>query len=778
MSRFDIVVIGGGPAGMMAAARAAQYGARTVLIEKNKELGRKLMITGRGRCNFAHDEEDPEVLAQAYRHGGEFLLPSLRKFGTKETIAFFLRRGVVPAHERGRRIYPKEGLDATAIVNALWTALKDSNVQVLRGEEVKSFDFLGGKARRVITMREEIEGQAFIIATGGLSFPYTGSTGDGYRWARRAGHELTPTEPALCPVKVAEHFDSDLNGLKLKNVRVTLQQDDEPVDERFGEMDFTPFGISGAIIMDMASSINACLKNSPNVTIHIDLKPALDPERLDARINRDFTEFSTDPLRFALRKLLPTELIPEVIKKANLDMGKPCGETTPEERVALRTTLKDFKLTPTQLLGFHHAIITSGGVRTEDLNPETMASRIIPNLYFAGEIIDIDGPTGGYNLQECWSTGYAAGSAAAESLGFIKPTEEQILKQMVQGNARRIEQNNLKKQMDPTENSLKEGTEEMTIKTGPVDDKDFCGWRDPRKSNRNNEGKCECAERDSFPRKENVFFGHDKYPSAQKRERHDSNFRSYDDVKRSHYMKRERRDSFEYEDGMQFDRRPIHAHHYIKDDFEKKNHPAEKSRRPERNLEYANNRAYNKEYDHSRQYGNSDYSARYRSGYDNDELYHDKSVYLHDRDHRRHHSFNKERNLNDYSADRRYENDKRFERGTSFEHKKNRYSIWQRKDSAREFQEGHETQRRHFPRERIEEPVYDERTLRQCQLEERRKSFADKSSNFSKYKNDERRTHFNRPFRSNDLNGADTSVSDKKIRRRFTNFKRFRKEEH
>ena len=475
MSRFDVVVIGGGPAGMMAAARAAQYGARTALIEKNRELGRKLMITGRGRCNFAHDEEDPQILARSYRRGGDFLLPSLRKFGTKETLAFFLRRGVVAAHERGRRIYPKEGMDASSVLNALWTALKDGNVHLLRGAQVKALDFFGGKARRVITDRQEIEAGAFIVATGGLSFPRTGSTGDGYRWARKAGHQPEPTEPALCPVKIAERFDSSLSGLKLKNVRVTLMQDGSAVDERFGEMDFTPFGISGAIIMDMASRIADCLKRSSDVSLHVDLKPALDPQRLDARIDRDFAQFSDDALRFALRKLLPGELIPEVIKKARLDMGKPCGQTTPDERANLRDTLKDFKVTPTGLLGFQHAIITSGGVKTDELNPETMASKFIQNLYFAGEIIDIDGPTGGFNLQECWSTGYAAGSAAAESLGFTAPTEEQIVRQMVNAHARRMELSARKDSRHPE--NAKEGTEEMTIKTGPADDPQSCGWR-------------------------------------------------------------------------------------------------------------------------------------------------------------------------------------------------------------------------------------------------------------------------------------------------------------
>lgn len=534
MSTFDVVVVGGGPAGMMAAARAAQYGARTVLLEKNRELGRKLMITGRGRCNFAHDQEDPELLSKDYRRGGEFLLPALRTFGAKETAAFFLRRGVVSTHERGRRLYPREGQDASSVVNALWTALKDGGVQVLRGIEVRSLDILGGKVRRVTTGREEIEGRAFILATGGLSFPHTGSTGDGYRWARKAGHEIVETMPALCPIKIAERFDEQLSGLKLKNVRVTVRHNGETADERFGEMDFTPFGISGAIVMDLAASVGNCLRKTGRTTIHIDLKPALEPERLDARIERDFQEFGGDALRFALRKMLPAQIIPETLKTAALDMGKPCGETTAEERLALRNTIKDFVVTPVELLGFRHAIITSGGVSTDEIEPETMASKIVPNLYFAGEMIDVDGPTGGYNLQECWSTGFAAGSAAAEALGFKKPTDEDIVRQMEAARSRRCEISKAERQK-----FKEEKTEDMTIKTGPTDDKEFCGWRDPRRRQTAQQAEEGAGRGDSSG------FKKDRRPSFEDRHRERRPFQRPD---RPRETRREERDFGERRD--------------------------------------------------------------------------------------------------------------------------------------------------------------------------------------------------------------------------------------
>lgn len=776
MSRFDIVVIGGGPAGMMAAARAAQYGARTVLIEKNKELGRKLMITGRGRCNFAHDEDDPEVLAQAYRHGGEFLLRSLRKFGTKETLAFFLRRGIVPAHERGHRIYPKEGFDASSVVSALWTALKDSNVQVLRGEEVKSFDFLGGKARRVITVREEIEGSAFIIATGGLSFPYTGSTGDGYRWARKAGHELTPPEPALCPVKVAERFDSNMSGLKLKNVRVTLQQDGQTVDERFGEMDFTPFGISGAIIMDMASSINSCLKNSSNVTIHIDLKPALEPERLDARISRDFTEFFADPLRFALRKLLPAELIPEVIKKAALDMGKPCGETTPEERAALRSTLKDFKLTPTQLLGFHHAIVTSGGIRTEELDPETMGSKLIPNLYFAGEVIDIDGPTGGYNLQECWSTGFAAGSAAAEALGFSKPTEEQILKQMVQGNERRIMQNTLEKQKRKAESNEKERTEEMTIKTGPVDNQEFCGWRDPRKKDDAAEEEKEQFAGKRFSEMHDVPFRHD---SRSKRSSAESSRQPFPDEDEDHSslsaIKENRR---KYGRERFFNKQDMHSRYFEKTKSE------DKRRLPER---HESNEAWHRpgySYEMTPDGDEKRDSVRHTnhilhgriSRYDNES--HRYENIAQDRPYRKRREFDDERSFTPDRPGRQESNSREYwDRITTKHGQKGhtpapRYSENDVADShkTRPYQRVIENSRH----EDMAESVHGERRPRYYQNEEHNTFSNGKRHHFSNQRNDENDTRFDHRRSEWKRYNSDTSVTGGKQRRRFTDFKRFR----
>ncbi len=491
MKIFDIAVIGGGPAGMMAALRAAQFGASTALIEKNDQLGKKLMLTGRGRCNYAHHEEDPAKLAQAFGPKGSFLLPAFQSFGAAQVVQFFRRWGVEPAYERGHRIYPAEGLDASALLNALWAALKESRVTVLRQTEVRGMDILGGKVRRLITRQGEIEAKAFIVATGGLSFPATGSTGDGYLWARKAGLTVVEPTPALCPIRIRERLDEGLAGLKLKNVRLKLIQGGEVKGERFGEMDFTPFGVSGAIAMDLAADVGACLKESDPPELHIDLKPALDPERLDNRIDRDFQEFTGEALRFALRKMLPRQIIPEVVKMAGLDLGTPCQDLSPEDRLALRKAMKDFVVTPIGLLGFRYAIVTAGGVDPQDLDPATMASKAVANLYWAGEVLDLQAPTGGYNLQECWSTGFQAGSAAAASLGFAPPAE--------------TDQEPAQEKEQPREScflnapSREEPRENMSDHQQPRrDDSDFAGWKDPRRSSG--------GDRPSRPRREEGSF--------------------------------------------------------------------------------------------------------------------------------------------------------------------------------------------------------------------------------------------------------------------------------
>ncbi len=492
MRIFDIVVIGGGPAGMMAAIWAARRGASTALVEKNAVLGKKLMLTGRGRCNYSHHQEDPLELAQAFGDGASFLVPALQAFGVAQTVQFFQRWGVEPAYERGHRIYPAQGQDASALLDGLWAALKDARVTVLRETEVRGMDFLGGKARRLLTRQGEIEARAFIVATGGLSFPDTGSTGDGYIWARRASMAVVEPQPALCPIKIQERFGPDLAGLKLKNVRLRLICQGQEVAQRFGEMDFTPFGVSGAIAMDLAAQVGACLRDGTSPELHIDLKPALDPHRLDARIDRDFQEFAGEPLGRALRKMLPRQIIAEVVKMARLELNKPCQDLSQEERLALRQVMKDFAVTPRELLGFRHSIITAGGVDLQELDPATMASKRVANLYWAGEVLDLQAPTGGYNLQQCWSTGFLAGNSAAQALGFEAPIEDQ---------ENQDRQEPAQPQGAPRAPRGGQGRprEALVLER---DGQDFAGWKRPQRLSQDQEGGPRPAGRPSEDRLE------------------------------------------------------------------------------------------------------------------------------------------------------------------------------------------------------------------------------------------------------------------------------------
>jgi predicted Rossmann fold flavoprotein len=391
---FDIAVIGGGPAGMMAAGRAAELGAKVVLIEKNEILGKKLLITGKGRCNFTHNEFDIRKFAEKFGRNGRFLYRALSVFGVREMIDFFESRGVKAKVEQGDRIFPENG-NAQDILN------------------VFGFKQEKGKISQVLLGDRKISADKYILCTGGKSYPQTGSIGDGYRWAEQLGHTVITPVPALNPVKTSEDLVKELQGLSLKNVSLQLFQNNKKKDERFGEMLFTHFGVSGPIVMDMSKNIGARLKNGP-VKLMLDLKPALDFKKLDRRIQRDFEKFKGRMFKNSLKGLLPLSMIPVIIKLSGIEPSKQVDHLTREERNKLVHLLKELELTPTGLLGFKWSVVTSGGVALKEVNPNTMGSKKIKNLYFAGEILDLDGPSGGYNLQECWSTGYLAGKNAAK----------------------------------------------------------------------------------------------------------------------------------------------------------------------------------------------------------------------------------------------------------------------------------------------------------------------------------------------------------------------------
>lgn len=409
---FDIAVIGGGPAGMMAAGRAAELGAKVVLIEKNEILGKKLLITGKGRCNFTHNEFDIRKFAEKFGRNGRFLYSAFALFGVGEVIGFFESRGVKGKIEQGDRIFPDNG-NAQDIVNVLVKYLAEGKVNILLNSKVTGFKQENGKISQVLLRGHQISAEKYIICVGGKAYPQTGSTGDGYRWAEQLGHTIIKPAPALNPVKTSEKWVKELQGLSLKNVSLKLFQNGKKQDERFGEMLFTHFGVSGPIVMDMSKNIGALLKNGP-VKLILDLKPALDFKKLDKRIQRDFQEFKGRMFKNSLKGLLPLSMIPLIIKLSGIEPEKKVDYVSREERNKLVHLLKELELTPTGLLGFKWSVVTSGGVALKEVNPNTMGSKNVENLYFAGEILDLDGPSGGYNLQECWSAGYLAGESAAK----------------------------------------------------------------------------------------------------------------------------------------------------------------------------------------------------------------------------------------------------------------------------------------------------------------------------------------------------------------------------
>ncbi len=413
---FDVAVIGGGPAGMMAAGRAAQLGANVVLIEKNNCLGKKLLITGKGRCNFTKYEFDRTKIAEKFGKQGRFLYRALERFGVSEVLDFFQCRGLEWKVERGNRVFPAQG-DASTVLKVLIEYLNKGKVKICYNSNSRVIGISQpdncSEKFKIMLAEQEIFSDRLILCTGGKSYPQCGSTGDGYNWAKKFGHTIIKPSPALNPVQTSQVWVQELQELTLKNISLQLFQDGKKRDERFGEMLFTHFGVSGPIVMDMSKHIGQQLKKG-NVKLRLDLKPALDFKKLDRRIQRDFQEFKGRILKNALKKLLPGSLIGVMIKLSGIDSEKKVDYISKEERNRLVHLFKELELTPTQLLGYRWSVVTCGGISLKDINPDTMGSKKLSNLYFAGEILDLDGPSGGYNLLECWSTGYLAGESAAK----------------------------------------------------------------------------------------------------------------------------------------------------------------------------------------------------------------------------------------------------------------------------------------------------------------------------------------------------------------------------
>lgn len=406
-----VVVIGGGAAGMMCAVSAADSGHQVILLEKNEKLGKKVYITGKGRCNITNNS-DVENLLESTVTNAKFLYSAFYSFNSQQMMDFLQQEGLVLKTERGNRVFPVSD-HSSDVIRTLEGALKNRGVLLRLQTKVLEITQYEGNCSGVLCSKkdgsqEKIEADAVVIATGGLSYSSTGSTGDGYRFARQTGHHIVETFPSLVPVEIREEFPKRLQGLSLKNVSLALVCGKKVLYQEQGEMLFTHFGISGPLVLTASCFASG---RGQELMFHLDLKPALSEKQLDERVLRDFAETKNSYFKNSLGKLLPQKMIPVIIELSQIQPEKPVNEVTREERGRLVSLLKDIPMTVSRLRGYDEAIITRGGVSVRDVNPATMESRLVPGLYFAGEVLDLDAITGGYNLQIAWSTGYLAGKS-------------------------------------------------------------------------------------------------------------------------------------------------------------------------------------------------------------------------------------------------------------------------------------------------------------------------------------------------------------------------------
>ena len=403
----NVIVVGGGAAGMMAAVFAARNGQNVQLLEKNEKLGKKLFITGKGRCNITN-AADIEDLFTAVISNPKFLYSGFYSFTNQQVIDFFEELGVKTKVERGERVFPVSD-HSSDVIAAFSRELKSLGVSVSLHTEVRELLCEQDKVCGVLlTNGKKMKADAVIVATGGISYPSTGSTGDGYRFARETGHRVTELLPSLVPMEVRQWYAKELQGLSLRNIEIRITDGKKKLYEEFGEMLFTHYGVTGPVILSASSVVGKTLRKK-ELTLHIDLKPALSEEQLDKRILREFDANHNKQYKNSIDSLFPAKLKPVMIELSEIEPEKKVNEITKEERQRLVHLIKDFTMILTGLRGYNEAIITKGGVSVKEIDPGTMESKIIKGLYFAGEVLDLDAVTGGYNLQIAWSTGYLAG---------------------------------------------------------------------------------------------------------------------------------------------------------------------------------------------------------------------------------------------------------------------------------------------------------------------------------------------------------------------------------
>ena len=401
-----VIVVGGGPAGCFAAVTAARRGRSVLLLEANGRLGHKLSITGKGRCNVTNNC-DRDTLMQNIPRGGRFLFSAFARCMPQDVMAFFEAEGVPLKTERGRRVFPVSDR-AQDIVQALTAAMEHAGVRVRLNARVRKLILTEGRCTGVtLADGTQIESEAVLLATGGMSYPRTGSTGDGLRFAERAGLAVTPMQPSLIPLETAEDDPQEMQGLSLRNVTLTVTRGKKRIFSDMGELLFTHFGVSGPLVLTASCLIDP--EQVPEYLLHIDLKPALSEQQLDLRIQRDFAAAPNKSAANALHGLLPASLLPVILRRADIPGGQKVSTVTKQQRARLVSCLKNYQLSPAAMRPIAEAIISRGGVSLKEIDPNTMACKRIPGLYIAGELLDADAFTGGFNLQIAFATGYAAG---------------------------------------------------------------------------------------------------------------------------------------------------------------------------------------------------------------------------------------------------------------------------------------------------------------------------------------------------------------------------------
>ncbi len=410
-----VLIIGGGAAGMMAAVFAAKSGNHVEIFEKNEKLGKKLFITGKGRCNITNAAE-LEDFFPAVTSNPKFLYSAFYSFTNEQVISFFEELGVRTKVERGGRVFPVSD-HSSDVIQALKKEMERLEVKINLNAEVKELRIEKRPSGETVTgillaSGKKISGDAVIVATGGISYPSTGSTGDGYRFARKCGHKVSELSPSLVPMEVKEWYAGELMGLSLRNIEIRITDEKKKLYQEFGEMLFTHYGVTGPVILSASSIVGKKLKDK-ELTLHIDLKPALTEEQLDKRVLREFEANHNRQFKNAVDSLFPSKLRPVIVELSGISEEKKVHEITKEERLRFVRLIKDFTMTLTGLRGYNEAIITKGGVSVKEIDPGTMESKLVKGLYFAGEVLDLDAVTGGYNLQIAWSTGYLAGINAA-----------------------------------------------------------------------------------------------------------------------------------------------------------------------------------------------------------------------------------------------------------------------------------------------------------------------------------------------------------------------------